>query len=47
MKWHKTIPDHAVDGWPWKDVRHDPGSEPFHYHDVEEWLEVREGTITF
>jgi hypothetical protein len=47
MKWHKTMPDHAVDGWPSKDVHHDAGSEPFHYHDVEEWLEVREGTITF
>jgi hypothetical protein len=47
MKCYKTMLDQVVDGWSWEDVHHDPGSEPFHYHDVEEWLEVRDGTITF
>ena len=43
------MPHALVDGWPSEDVRHPPGSEPidFHYHDVEEWLEVLEGTIIF
>jgi hypothetical protein len=36
-----------VDRWLWEDVHHDLGSEPFLYHAVEEWLEVRDGTITF
>jgi cupin domain len=49
MRSYPTIPGHVVDGWRSQDVRHVPGSEPvaFHYHDVDEWLQVLEGTITF
>ena len=48
MKIYQQMPHENVSGWQSpKDVRHAPGSEPFHYHEVEEWLEVLEGTITF
>jgi hypothetical protein len=49
MEKYRIMPGQVVDGWPSEDVHHLPGSEPvdFHYHDVEEWLEVLEGTITF
>jgi hypothetical protein len=49
MNIHQGMPREMVDGWPSEDVHHPPGSDPvhFHYHDVEEWLEVLEGTITF
>jgi hypothetical protein len=37
-----------VDGWATSIERHDPGKTyPFHYHTVEEWLEVRRGAICF
>lgn len=49
MKIYQNMPRELVDGWPSEDVHHPRGSEPvgFHYHGVEEWLEVLEGTITF
>ena len=49
MKIYQGMPRELLGGWPSEDVHHPPGSEPvgFHYHDVEEWLEILEGTITF
>lgn len=49
MRKYSIMPGEVVDGWPSADVHHPPGSGPvnFHFHNVDEWLEVLEGTITF
>jgi hypothetical protein len=36
-----------VDGWPGELVPQDAGTFNYHFHDVEEWLEVQEGEIRF
>lgn len=49
MRTYPTMPHDRVKGWPSEVVPHPPNSEhvDLHYHDVEEWLEVMEGTVTF
>ncbi len=48
MKIHQTLPRDLVSGWVQSTERH-PGKKqfPFHYHNVEEWLEVQSGEICF
>src|SRR5262245_30031643 len=49
MKSFAKMPHESVEGWPSEDISYPAGSAPveFHYHNVEEWLEVLEGAITF
>jgi hypothetical protein len=49
MKVYPEVSGERLNGWISRDVRHPPGAAPvdFHYHDVEEWLELLEGSITF
>ncbi len=48
MKVYRNMPRELVDGWATSIVSH-AGGQPFdfHYHEVEEWLEVLEGDICF
>lgn len=48
MKIYTNIPQPFTDDWAMSTVRHPSGAQfPFHYHDVEEWLQVLEGEIYF
>jgi hypothetical protein len=48
MKIYFNMPREFVDGWAMSTERHDAGEPvPFHYHDVEEWLQVQTGEICF
>jgi hypothetical protein len=48
MKIHTVLPQTLLDGWTSSQETHPAGQTvEFHYHDVEEWLEVRRGEITF
>lgn len=48
MKRFDSMPREAVEGWPWQDVAHPAGEHvPFHYHDIEELLEVMLGALRF
>jgi len=49
MKIHSSVPRAAIDGWQPTDVNYPVGSGSvgFHYHDVGEWLQLLEGTMTF
>lgn len=48
MKFHTALPHALLHGWTSRQEAH-PARQMvgFHYHDVEEWLEVRRGKITF
>lgn len=48
MKSYPALARDLVDGWAASTETHPAGQwVDFHYHDVEEWLEVRRGDITF
>jgi quercetin dioxygenase-like cupin family protein len=48
MKLFDSIPRQAVEGWRARDVSHAAGEAvPFHYHSIEEWLEVNRGSLRF
>jgi hypothetical protein len=49
MQLHSAIPDEIASTWIHdRDPHHPPGQHrEFHYHDVEEWLKVLEGNISF
>ena len=48
MKIYPQVPQGLVNGWVASTERHEPGEKvPFHYHDVEEWLQVQKGDIRF
>lgn len=48
MKVYRNMPRELVDGWATSIVNHAGGQTfDFHYHEVEEWLEVLEGDICF
>ena len=48
MRIYPALPRDLVDGWASSTENHPAGQMVgFHYHDVEEWLEVRRGAITF
>jgi len=48
MKIYSSLPQVAVHDWFMSDETHGPGVQvDFHYHDMDEWLEVVKGDITF
>ena len=48
MNKYPSMPRQLVDGLPPRNVPHPAGEQvDFHYHDVEEWLEVLKGKISF
>lgn len=48
MERFDAMPRKAVEGWPRQDVAHPAGEHvPFHYHDMEELLEVTLGALRF
>ncbi len=48
MERFDSLPRNAVEGWPQQLVKHPPLERvPFHYHAVEEWLQVMHGALTF
>jgi len=48
MKIYETMPQERIEGWHMSTVSHSDGQEfDFHYHGVEEWLEVLEGEMRF
>jgi quercetin dioxygenase-like cupin family protein len=48
MKIYRSMPRELVDGWVTRSVRHAGGEQvAWHYHGVEEWLEVLEGDVCF
>ena len=48
MEKRDAIPNDVATGWRSQEVSHDPDDRrPFHYHDVEEWLQVLRGDIRF
>jgi len=46
MRIYSEMPTHLVKDWV-HSFENGEGHVPFHYHNVEEWLQVREGKITF
>ena len=49
MKMYKELPAGIESNWASQEVSYPPGSKPvpFHYHEVEEWLQVLNGTMKF
>jgi hypothetical protein len=48
MKKYLSMPRQLVDGWAKRTVTHPAGEQiAFHYHEVDEWLEVLTGEISF
>jgi quercetin dioxygenase-like cupin family protein len=48
MERFESMPRNAVEGWPLQNVTHPPLEQvAFHYHTVEEWLEVKRGALSF
>jgi hypothetical protein len=48
MERFDSMPREAAEGWLWQDVAHPAGEQmPFHYHDIEELLEVTLGALRF
>jgi hypothetical protein len=48
VKIYPTVPPAIVEGWTTRDSTHPPLEQvPLHFHDAEEWLEVRRGQMTF
>jgi hypothetical protein len=48
MKIYPQVPEHLVAGWRATHERPEPGARAGrHYHDVEEWLQVDRGDVTF
>jgi len=48
VKIYPSIPRELVDGWVSRSMRHEAGEEVgFHYHDVEEWVQVVTGEMHF
>jgi mannose-6-phosphate isomerase-like protein (cupin superfamily) len=47
MKKYQRMPDQLVVCWVDEDVGEEPGKVDFHYHSVEEWLQILKGEMTF
>ena len=47
MRKYQSMPDQVVACWVDEDVHEKSGTVNFHYHNVEEWLEILKGEMTF
>jgi hypothetical protein len=48
MDMYGSVPQHLIGDWPYRDVSHPGGDRyDYHFHEVEEWLEVRRGGMSF